>query len=86
MNWHDRRGTAAPQDHERDLRKHDPRPGEKDYVPLCAQSAPLSTTMDIVLCVRGMDNLQEAARLIDIYTDLKASERRLEAIAAGARP
>lgn len=26
MNWHDRRNTAEHADHQRDLRKHEPRP------------------------------------------------------------
>ena len=73
-------------DHLRDERKHQPRPGERDYVPLHAQSTPLSTAMDIALCVRGMKNLQDAAALIDRYVDAKAAEQRLEAVAAGARP
>ena len=76
--------TPEYHDHQRDYRKHEPRPGERDYVPLHAQSAPLSTAMDIALCVRGMKNLQDAAALIDQYVETKAAEKRLEAVAAGA--
>ena len=84
-NWHDRY-TPEYREHERELRKHEPRPGERDYVPLHAQSAPLSTAMDIALCVRGMKNLQDAAALIDRYVEAKAAEQRLEAVSAGAHP
>lgn len=55
-------------------------------LPLRLETAPLSTAMDIALCVRGMDNIQAAAALIEAYVDAKAAEQRLEAIAAGARP
>lgn len=81
-----RKYSAEYWDHRRDLAKHEPRPGEKDYVPLHAQSAPLSTSMDIAICVRGMKNLQDAAALIDSYVEAKAAEQRLEAVAAGAHP
>jgi hypothetical protein len=54
-------------DHDRDLAKHDPRPTDRDYVPLCAQAAPISTAMDIALCVRGLKNPIDAAALIDQY-------------------
>ena len=67
-------------DHYRDLAKHD------DTPPLYAQSAPLSTAMDIALCVRNMKNVQDAAALIERFVDAKAQEQRLDAVAAGARP
>jgi hypothetical protein len=80
------RYTPEYHDHVRDLRKAEPRPGERDYVPLHAQSAPLSTSMDIAICVRGMKNIQDAAALIDRYVEARAAEQRLDAVAAGARP
>jgi hypothetical protein len=88
-------------DHQRDERKHDPRPGDRgftdsdvlgkfngavDPLPLRLQPGPLSTAMDIALCVRGMKNVQEAAALIERFVDAKAAEQRLDAVAAGARP
>jgi len=83
-NWHDRRFTDAHWDHERDLRKHEPRP--TDRIPLRLETAPLSTAMDIALCVRGMDNLQAAAALIEQFAAAQAAADRLDAVAAGARP
>ena len=63
-------------DHDRDLRKHDTLPHRLDR--------PLCTAMDIVLCVRAMKNLQDAAWLVEQYADTKASEQRMDAVAAGA--
>jgi len=77
-NWFDRRYNDAHWDHERDLRKHDFDP----HPPL----PPISTAMDIALCVRGMDNLPAAAALIEQYAATKAAADRLDAVAAGARP
>lgn len=87
-------------DHYRDHAKHEPRPRDRgftdsdvlgkyngpDPLPLHVQAPPLSTAMDIAICVRGMKNLQEAAALIDRYVEAKAAEVRLDAVAAGARP
>jgi hypothetical protein len=76
MSWHTRRYTAAHHDHERDLRKHDSLPHRVDRK--------VDTAIDIVLLIRLMDDVEAAAGLIDAYADAKASERRLEAVAAGA--
>lgn len=35
MSWHDRRYTDAHWDHERDLRKHEPRPTDQRYAAAC---------------------------------------------------
>lgn len=70
-------------DHERDLRKHDT---PSRHRPTDRFDRPISTALDIAICVRGMDDLQAAAELIDRYVAAKAQEQRLDAIAAGARP
>lgn len=76
MNWHDRRNTAEHHDHQHDLRKHDSLPHRVDRK--------ISTAIDIVLLVRVMDNIEDAAALIDLYAANRASEARLEAVRAGA--
>lgn len=82
-NWFDRRYNDAHWDHQRDLRKHDFDPAE----PAPRRSSPpISTAMDIVLCVRGMDDIQAAAALVEHYAASKAAADRLDAVAAGARP
>jgi hypothetical protein len=83
MSYFDRRYTPEYWDHERDLRKHEPRPTDR---PVHRFDRPISTAMDIAVCVRAMDNLQAAAELIERYFAAKAQEQRLDAIAAGARP
>jgi hypothetical protein len=44
----------------------------------------ISTAIDIVLLVRVMDNIEDAAALIDLYAANRASEARMDAVAAGA--
>lgn len=100
MGWH-RSDEDYRADHYRDHAKQEPRPGDRgftdsdvlgkyngpaDPLPLHIQSPPLSTSMDLVICVRGMKNLQDAAALIDRFIEAKATEQRLDAVAAGARP
>lgn len=75
---YNRRDEDWQADRFRDERKHDRLPSRL--------SPPLSTAMDIALCVRGMDNLNAAAALIEQYADTKAAADRLDAVAAGARP
>jgi hypothetical protein len=70
-------------DHLRDERKHEPRPSD---IPLRLQPKPLSTAMDVAILVRALDNIEQAAALIETFVDAKASEQRLDAVAAGARP
>lgn len=85
-NWFDRRYTADHWDHERDLRKHEPRPSDKlPPVPLYAQSPRVSGALEVAVLVKAVP-LQAAADLIEAYADAKAAEQRLEAVAAGARP
>jgi hypothetical protein len=82
MGYYDRY-TDAYWDHERDLRKHDTPSRHK---PAHRLDRPISTAIDIAVCVRAMDDLQAAADLIELYVAAKAQEQRLDAIAAGARP
>lgn len=58
-------------DHERDLRKHEPRPGDKDF-PIRLEK-PLTTAMDIVVLVKALPNYAEAARLIEQYACMVAA-------------
>lgn len=76
MSIHDRRYTPEYWDHERDLRKHDSLPHRVDRK--------ISTAIDIVLLVRVMDSIEDAAALIDLYAENRASEARMAAVAAGA--
>lgn len=63
-------------DYERDHRKHGRRPHRLDRK--------ISTAIDIALLCRSMDNVEDAAALIDLYAANRASEARMEAVAAGA--
>lgn len=74
MSFHTRRDTAARHDHERDLRKHDSLPHRVDRK--------ISTALDIALLCRLLDNIQEAADLIEQYAKMVASEARLDATVA----
>lgn len=76
MSLHDRRYTPEYHDHQRDHRKHDSLPHRLDRK--------ISTALDIALLVRLMDNIEDAAALIDLYAANRASEARMEAVAAGA--
>lgn len=75
-SWHDRRYNQSHWDHERDLRKHDSLPHRLDRK--------TSTAIDIVMLIRVMDNVEEAADLIEAYAANRASEARLDAVRAGA--
>jgi hypothetical protein len=76
MSIHTRRYTAEYWDHRRDSEKHDRLPHRLDRK--------ISTAIDIVLLVRLMDNIEDAAALIDLYAANRASEARMEAVRAGA--
>lgn len=76
MSYYDRRYTSEYHDHQRDLRKHDSLPHRLDRK--------ISTAIDIVLLVRTMDDIEQAAELIDLYAANRASEARMEAVRAGA--
>jgi hypothetical protein len=46
----------------------------------------IPTAVDVAATVMTMKNVIEAAKLIEQYAADKASEQRLEAVAAGAHP
>ena len=75
-NWFDRRYNDAHWDHERDLRKHDPRAGDKDF-PLRLEK-PLTTAMDIVVLVKALPNYAEAAKLIETYASMVAANAQAD--------
>ncbi len=83
MAWN-RRDEDWQADRHRDERKHEPRPGDRDF-PARFQT-PLSTAMDLVVCVKAMDNYSDAAALIERFIKDRADEKRMDAVAAGARP
>jgi hypothetical protein len=55
-------------DHNRDLRKHDPRPSD-----------PINA-VEIAVLVKGLKNITEAAALIDQYAATVAAGARLEGV------
>ena len=63
-------------DHDRDLRKHEPRPGDKDF-PIRLEK-PLTTAMDIVVLVKALPNYAEAARLVEQYAGMVAAGARAD--------
>lgn len=74
-----RPATHAEQfDHERDLRKHDPRPTDR----LAVQ---IPTAVDVAALVKQV-GITDGANLIEAYADAKAAQGRLDAVAAGAHP
>ena len=79
-NWFDRRYTAEHWDHERDLRKHEPRPSDKlPPVPLYAQSAPVTGALEVAILAQAVP-LQAAADLIQQYADTVAAGAKLDAV------
>lgn len=77
MGW-SRSDEEFRADHYRDERKHDTLPHRLDR--------PISTAMDVAILVRALGNIEDAAALIERFVDAKAAEKRLDAVAAGARP
>ena len=79
-------------DHYHDLEKHELRPGDRGFSrpskndPPARLDRPLSTAMDVAILVRALDNIEQAAALIEQFVNTKATEQRLDAVAAGARP
>lgn len=80
MSDHSRRYTAEHHDHARDLAKHDPRPGERDYVPLRLEPAKIPTALEIALIVKGLADPTKGADLIEQYARTVASEKAVEAV------
>ena len=67
-------------DHYRDSMRHEPRPGERDYVPLSAEPAPMTTAMEIAVLAATVD-ITTAANLIEQFGNTRAAEGRLEGVA-----
>lgn len=76
-NWHDRRFTDAHWDHERDLRKHEPRASD----PLPHRlSPPIAGALEVAILVKGIASYTDAAALIEQYAQTVAAEARLQAV------
>ena len=75
--------TAEHWDRVRDYRKHEPRPGEPDYIPLHAQSARVAGALEVAILAKAAP-LQMAADLIEQYARTKASEAKLDGVTACA--
>lgn len=60
-------------DHDRDLRKHEWRPGDRLDVPICG-------ALEVALLVKGLKNIDDAGKLIEQYAQTVASEARLQAV------
>jgi hypothetical protein len=72
-------------DHDRDIRKHDWRPGDPpslspDPIPFRLQPV-MPAALEIAVLVKGISNYTDAAKLIEQYAQTVASEARLEAVA-----
>lgn len=65
-------------DHDRDLRKHEPRPGDRDF-PIRLETA-IPASVDVAVLVRNPAvSLTAAADLIEQYARTRASEAAAEA-------
>lgn len=71
--------TAEYWDHRRDELKHEPRPGERDYVPLSAEPKPMTTALEIAVLAQTVD-ITTAANLIEQFGNTRAAEGRLEGV------
>lgn len=71
--------TERNWDHERDLRKHEPRPGEKGYVDH-RLDAPIVGALEVAMIVKGLDDPTAGAALIQQYANTVAAEARLQAV------
>lgn len=73
----DRRYTQAHHDHERDHRKHEPRPSD----PLPARfTTPMATALEVAVLVKGLKNIRDAEKLVEQYAQTVAAAARLEAV------
>ena len=66
-------------DHERDLRKHEPRPGDKDF-PLRLEPKPLTTALEVAVLCQAL-GIRQAADLIEQYARTAHAEGLLEGVA-----
>lgn len=76
--WFDRRYTAEHWDHERDLRKHEPRPSDKlPPLPLYAQSPQVSGALEVAILAQAVP-LRNAAELIEQYAQTSIAAAGLD--------
>lgn len=75
MSYHDR-FTDNYREHERELRRDAPRPGDKDFP--ARFDKPLTTAMDIVVLVKRLPNYSECEQLIEQYAGMVASIARAD--------
>lgn len=74
MAW--RHPTAEDFDHQRDLRKHEPRPTD----PPSRFDRKIPTAIEVAMLVRGLTNVTDAADLIEQYAKTVAAGARLEGV------
>jgi len=83
---------AAYYDHQHDLRKHEPRPGDRGFSapgnePPERLHPPISEALEVAILIKcASTSLPQAAELIYLFARNLAAQQRLDAIAAGARP
>jgi hypothetical protein len=77
MPWH--HPTADDFDHRRDQLKHEPRPGDKDYIPH-RLTPPIATAIEVAVLVRGLKDVREGARLVEQYAQTVAAAARLDGV------
>ena len=69
--------TERNWDHERDLRKHEPKPTD----PLPARfSPPIATALEVAIMCKGLKNIRDAEKLVEQYAQTVAAEARLQAV------
>ncbi|SEE52525.1 hypothetical protein [Bradyrhizobium lablabi] len=74
--------TERNWDHERDLRKHEPRPTDKlPPLPLHVQAPPIAGALEIAILAQSVP-LMQAAELIEQYARTEAAAARVDATAA----
>lgn len=78
MTW--RHPTEQDWDRQRDYRKHEPRPGDKDFVPLHVQAPPIATALEVAILVKGLKDIREAEKLVEQYAQTVAAAARLDGV------
>lgn len=78
MGW-SRHDEEARADHYRAERKH-------DFPSIRHLEPKISRALELAILIKNLPNVTDGAKLIEDYVAERASEQRLEAVAAGARP
>jgi hypothetical protein len=76
MSYFDR-FTPEHWDHERDLRKHEPRPTDR-------LTPPIATALEVAIMVKGLKDIREAEKLVEQYAQTVAAGARLEGVIEGS--